>query len=288
LSWVLDRDLGDVEARLTACAREWRLRLGAALAGGHRSSVVECWTPAGVEAVVKLTPTWREAELEARALTAWRDTGAAVRLLDANPAAGALLLRRVRPGTHLPPGDEGLALAVAADLLPRLHSVPADPSFPTLDDLYPFLARHSLEDVDYERRSRGEPQRAAAAVALLAEANAAAASLCDTADARVLLHGDFLDKNLLLDGVRYVSSDPIPRVGDPASDVGFFAHDHQPASGILERARAIATATDNDPWRSQRWAAVWTVLLAVSAWRDDQEDLERLVWTRPFLELLDP
>src|SRR5919199_3530990 len=32
---------------------------------------------------------------------------------------------------------------------------------------YPFLAQHSLDDLEYERRTRGEPDRAAAAVELL-------------------------------------------------------------------------------------------------------------------------
>jgi streptomycin 6-kinase len=151
---------------------------------------------------------------------------------------------------------------------------------------YPFLAQHSLDDLEYERRTRGEPDRAAAAVELLPAAEAAVTRLCETNKVSVLLHGDFIDKNLLLDGDRYVAADPIPRVGDPASDIGFFAHEHPPASGILTRARAIAQATGNDEGRSQRWAAVWTVCVTVSAWRDDQPVLERLISSREFADLL--
>ena len=246
----------------------------------------ECWTSQGEEAVLKLAPTRQETALEAAALTVWRDSGASVQLLGADAAAGALLLRRVRPATPLPP-DEHEAMDVAIDLLPRLHGASYDVVFPTLAELYPFLAQHSVDDLEYERRTRREPDRAVVALELLPAANAATDALFASSDATVLVHGDFIDKNILLHGDRYVSSDPIPRTGDPASDIGFFAHDHPPATGMLQRARSIAAATGNDTVRAQRWTAVWTVLLAISAWRPDQHDLEELITTREFSELLD-
>ena len=176
---------------------------------------------------------------------------------------------------------------VAIDLLPRLHSASYDVAFPTLAELYPFLAQHSVDDLEYERRTRREPDRAVVALELLPAANAAADALFASSDATVLLHGDFIDKNILLHGDRYVSSDPIPRTGDPASDIGFFAHDHPPVTGVLQRARSVAAATGHDIVRAERWTAVWTVLLAVSAWRPDQHDLEELITNREFSELLE-
>ncbi len=286
MSWQLDRDLGDLEERVVSCARDWRLRVGAPLAGGHRAGVFECWTPRGEEAVLKIAPTSIEAEQEGRALMAWADTDAAVRLLDADFDRGALLLERIRPATPLPPSDEPRALAVAADLLPRLHSVAPDEAFPTMAEMFPFLAQHAVDDVEYERRTRGEPARAASAVELLPSAVAAAVDLCETSAVNVLLHGDFIDKNVLLDGNRYVAADPIPRLGDPASDIGGFAAEHPPSSSILARAKAIGEETGTDPHRCQRWAAVWTVLLAMSAWRDDQPELEQLVTSSQLTGLL--
>ena len=35
-----------------------------------------------------------------------------------------------------------------------------------------------------------------------------------------------------------------------------------------------------------RWTAVWTVLLAASAWREDQRDLEALMTSCDFEQLL--
>lgn len=286
MSWLLERDLGDLDGRLSTCMERWKIRIGSRLGGGHRSGIFECRMTGGEEAVLKLTPTSREAQLEATALTLWGDRGASARLLDAALADGALLLHRIRPATPLRPDNENAAVAVAADLLPRLHLPVLEALFPTLSELYPFLAAHSSEDLDYERRTRGEPHRGEVALELLPVANAAATRLCDTTANPMLLHGDFIDKNLLLDGNRYVSVDPIPRVGDPSSDVGFFAHEHRPAEAILTRSRALAEATGNDPLRSQRWAAIWTVLVAVSAWRDDQERLEELIISPEFSFLL--
>ena len=101
-----------------------------------------------------------------------------------------------------------------------------------------------------------------------------------------MLHGDFLDKNLLRNGARYVAIDPIPRVGDPCADVGFFAAGHRPATRILQRADAIAEQMSLDRLRAQRWAAVWTVLQTCHAWREDQSDLESVVAGSEFDRLL--
>jgi hypothetical protein len=77
--------------------------------------------------------------------------------------------------------------------------------------------------------------------------------LCGTARRTVVLHGDFLDKNLLWNGARYVAIDPIPLVGEPCADVGFFAAGHRPATGILKRADAIAGVTSRTPRGLPRW-----------------------------------
>jgi streptomycin 6-kinase len=110
--------------------------------------------------------------------------------------------------------------------------------------------------------------------------------LCATARQTVVLHGDFLDKNLLRNGTRYVAIDPLPRVGDPCADIGFFAAGHPPATGILERAAAIARRMSLDRHRAQRWAVVWTVLQACHAWREDQSELEACLASREFEHLL--
>jgi streptomycin 6-kinase len=239
-----------------------------------------------VEAVLKLTVTVDEAVLEARALECWRDTGGAVRLLDADPDNGALLLERLRPATPLPGVDQRWVLEVVVELLARLHAVGPDGRFPDLVDLYPHLAEHSIEDNRYERQTRREPDRAGVALGLMDAAAQAAERLCSTATEKVLVHGDFLDKNLLLNGDRYVAVDPIPRLAEPESEIGFFACDHPAVSGIFDRATRIAERLDADADRAVRWAGVWTVLLATSAWRQDQHELDSFVASSQFEEVL--
>lgn len=265
----------DIATRLRRCAGRWGLEVGDRLAGGFRSEVFAC-TRDGADVVLKLTVTPEEARSEAAALHAWRHTGAAVRLIDTDVECDALLLARIRPGTPLSRSDT-VAVDLAADLLMWLHSVEPGPfEFPTLAALYPTLERQSRDDVAYERRTRGEPTRAAEGLARLDAARAAALRLCADAPRTVLLHGDFLLKNLLPNGTGFLAIDPIPRLGDPASDIGFFAADHAPER-ILDLAVGLADRMGEDPERARRWAAIWAVLQTTSAWREDQAGLDALL-----------
>ena len=277
----------DVASRLGACKRLWHLEGGSRLDGGFRSDVFGCATAAGAEVVLKLTVTQEQARAEAAALAMWEHTGAAVRLLDADFEHSALILERARPATHLPGGDDPFAVEVAADLLTRLHRARAAAfPFPALEETYVDLEDQARENAAYEQRTRHAPTRGEAGLQRLGAARAAAMRLCATAGRTVVLHGDFLDKNLLRDGARYVAIDPIPRVGDPCADVGFFAAGHRPATGILQRADAIAGQMGLDQRRAQRWAAVWTVLQTCHAWREDQSDLETCLASSEFEQLL--
>jgi streptomycin 6-kinase len=249
--------------------------------------VFGCTTAAGAEVVVKLTATQEQARAEATALAMWEHTGATARLIDADFEHSALILERVRPATHLPGGDDRVAIEVAADLLTRLHRARAARfPFPTLEETYVQLEDQARENAAYEQQTRNAPTRGEAGIRRLGAARAAVMRLCATARRTVVLHGDFLDKNLLRNGARYVAIDPIPRVGDPCADIGFFAAGHRPTTGILKRADAIAERMGMDQHRAQRWAAVWTVLQTCHAWREDQSDLETCLARSEFEQLL--
>jgi streptomycin 6-kinase len=277
----------DLSSRISFSLSHWHLRDVNRLAGGFRSDVFASTTDTDEEVVLKLTVTTEETEIEAAALRAWSDTGAAVRLLDVDVEHAALLLERLRPATPLPGNDDVVAIDVVAGLLSRLHLDPIGYSlFPTLDKIYPRLEAGSREDAAYEQRASGDPTRGLPGLRRLDRARALAMRLCATTDQAVLLHGDVLDKNLLWDGTGYVAIDPIPRIGDPCSEVGFFASGHPPATAILERATAIAARMDLDPYRAREWAAVWAVLETCSAWRPDQSDLEACLASDAFERLL--
>ncbi|HEY7199976.1 MAG TPA: aminoglycoside phosphotransferase family protein, partial [Candidatus Dormibacteraeota bacterium] len=214
-----------------------------------------------------------------------RDRGAAVRLLDADVARAALLLERISPGTPLPGGDDAIAVAVAAGLLSRLHAAPRPAfPFPSLAGAYPLHERRARADAAHERRTRGAVP---AGLPLLPRARAAAMRLCASSARDVLLHGDFLDKNLLWDGARYVAIDPMPRVGDPCADIGFFAAAHPPAAAMLERAGALAERLGEDRARAARWTAVWAAGEACETWRADSSQLAAAVTSAAVERLLD-
>jgi Aminoglycoside/hydroxyurea antibiotic resistance kinase len=101
-----------------------------------------------------------------------------------------------------------------------------------------------------------------------------------------VLHGDFAGKNLLRSGAGYVTIDPVPRIGDPCADAGFFAACHPPAATILQRAGAVAGHMSLDRQRALRWAAVWAVLQTCQAWREDQSDVEACLSSDQFEHLL--
>jgi streptomycin 6-kinase len=277
----------DLQFRLRACLEHWHLQLDSRLAGGFRSEVFACTTYSGEEVVLKLTGTSEGAQTEASALGIWGSTGAAVHLIHTDVEHGALLMDRIRPATPLPSDDDPVAVEVAADLLSKLHQVsPGRFPFPALEQTYMEGERNSRVDAEYEQGTSGDPTRGVVGFRCLDAARAIAMQLCATTQRTVLLHGDFLDKNLLWNGTGYVAIDPIPCIGDPCSDIGEFAAEHPPATAILPRAADIAARMDLDQHRAQQWAAVWTVLLTSSAWRPDQADLEACLTSDEFECLL--
>jgi streptomycin 6-kinase len=262
--------------------RRWSLELGEPLSGGHRSDVHAVRRPGGFAAVLKVCASTRDAADEAAALSAWAPSEVAVRLLDADLRAGALLLERLVPGTPLPAGDSG----PATDVLAALHGTPLpEYAFRELAGSFPDHEREVRADLTHERRARSEPDRAREAERLLPSAGRLMEGLATSAPRRVLLHGDFLNKNLLGAGDGYRVVDPIPRLGDPAADAGMFAHD-RPAPAILDTASELAGTLGLDLDRTVAWAVVWTVMVTVQAWRDDQADLDALVVSPTFQRLL--
>ena len=265
---------------LTQCRRRWSLDLGERLAGGHRSEVYAATRADGSAAVLKLGAS----PDEAAALRHWESSGASVTVLEEAPDLDALLLERLDPGTPMPRGVG--TLTAAATLLSALH---ADPprgyAFRALAGTFPDHDREVRADLAHERRTRGEPDRARAAERALPAAGALMERLSAEVSTTVLLHGDFLTKNLLASGDGYRVVDPVPRLGDPAADAGMFAHD-PPAPAIRDSAAELAGLLRLDADRTVAWAAVWTVMVTVQAWRDDQAQLDALVASASFQRLL--
>ena len=265
------------QRRLAGCSSRWGLRVGERLSGGFSADVFACRDDHGADLVLKLTTTALETHTQAIALRAWAGHGA-VRLVDTAEEFSALLLVRLLPGTPLPAGNDAFAIAVMTEVLGALHGVeiPAEPlpSMPVSFDEYLQDAVTHSED-------------GAAGLALLDASRAAAMRLCESTPRTVLLHGDPLDKNVLLSKAGYVATDPNPRIGDPASDVGFFAAGRQPCDHIIERARRLSNALGIDAERSIRWAAIWAVGEACETWRADSDQLQAWITSGQVAELLE-
>jgi streptomycin 6-kinase len=279
--------LGWAQQRAVAA---WGLRLGARLSGGYSGArLYTCVDHAGAALVLKLSSPDDvgggraravKAGLEAAALRVWHGHGAAaVRAFDA--VSGALLLERIVPGTHLSHGNPEEGARVAAEVLAALHGAGVDAAweFAHLADWFDTLIGFGTPV-----HEREEPD--ALGWGYLDVARAAGVDLCAERGSRVLLHGDFLNKNLLLGPTGYVAVDPLPMLGDPCCDVGFFAASYQPATHVVPVARLAAARLGYDPTRAERWAAVWAVNEARETWRPDYEALASWVASRECAELL--
>ncbi|GAB3916824.1 hypothetical protein GCM10011575_33360 [Microlunatus endophyticus] len=168
----------------------------------------------------------------------------------------------------------------------RLHGCDASQQeFPLIEDLYPEAELQARRDNAYERRSRRDARRGEAGLKLLRAAARTIEALIDTPSGRTVLHGDFSNKNILSAGAAFVVIDPIPKLGDPCTDVANYAIT-QPADQMFDTANQLAHALDLDPRRTERWTAVYAVLQDCQAWREDQAVLDGLLQDAWFRNLL--
>ncbi|MEU3708886.1 aminoglycoside phosphotransferase family protein [Streptomyces catenulae] len=241
-----------------AAEERWGLRLGAPYDGGSCSWVAPATLPDGAPAVLKVGLPHREADGEAPALRAWAGEGA-VRLLDHDPALGALLIERCAPGTPLAaaplPPEERLTLA--AEVLRGLWAVPrpADggpESMVAVCDEWAALVE--------ERAAHLPAGYDAGLVALGARL---LRTLPRGARRTAVVHGDANPGNLLAARRRpWLAIDPKPMTGDPAYDPwplllqidDPFTHP-DPGPVLHARARLLGAALAEDPARLLAWAA---------------------------------
>ncbi len=114
--------LAGLPALTRSCLDRWDLTLDGEPMHGVCALVLPVRTASGDPAVLKVSWPHEEAEHEALALSMWDGDGA-VRLLAHDPAAWALLLERLDPGTTLRDVPVGEALAVVAGMVRRLDRV---------------------------------------------------------------------------------------------------------------------------------------------------------------------
>jgi streptomycin 6-kinase len=202
--------------------------------------------PAGVGAVLKVTPPEDdESDEEAVALELWGGDGA-VRLLRRDRERRALLLERAWPGTDLADLAEEDATAAATGLGSRLWTRGQSPGLSP--GLSPFRSVH-------DHVPRWLANAANHELAPLAR------ELYDRLEKRsdTLVHGDFHHHNILRSGRGWLAIDPKPMLGEPEFDVPPFLWNPLPCRLRVEHldARLAAfVAAGLDEERIRKWTVI--------------------------------
>jgi streptomycin 6-kinase len=265
--------LDRLPALVEDCARRWSLTLAAPYPLSY-TYVAPATRSDGTPAVLKLcVPTEPELATGAEVLRLAGGDGLA-RLLDADVAAGALLLERVEPGDRLAAlaaADDEAATAVLLDVMHRIHRPVPDPTaLRTTADWGRAFAR---------LRGRHAGGTGPFPARLVDRAERMYAELVASSGPAVLLHGDLHHDNVLRsDRAGWLAIDPKGLLGEPAFEVGPLLHN--PWGAVLDRPdprRLLARRVDQlaeglgvDRERVRAWGFAFAVLSAV--WFDEGDE----------------
>lgn len=212
---------------VATCARRWGVTVEAPLPVLSYNFVAYVTRQDGTPAVLKIGVPNPELRTEIEALRAFQ-ARPAVELLEADHRLGALLLKRVIPGTPLTgqPDDEE-ATVIAAHLMRDLPvPEPADHPFPT-------VARWARA---FDRlRVRFHGKTGPLPAGMVEKAERLLEELQASRSENRLLHGDLHHDNILAGGGSWVAVDPKGVIGDPAYEAARFQHN--PIPGFLSMAR---------------------------------------------------
>jgi streptomycin 6-kinase len=283
------RWLEELPELLGEILERWSLTLEAPLPdlGYHYLAYVR--TSRGRGAVLKLGVPDREMGTEIRFLQAAAG-GPVVRLLQADPGRGALLLDRVRPGRLLSTLEEDQEAArIGARLIREVPlPVPAEHEFPALTDWIQVFSRLRVR---HDGGSGPLPDR------VLARAEILYADLSASGPEPRLLHGDLHHDNILRvqeDGWAVI--DPKGVIADPAYEAARFQHNpipivlewDQPVEFVRQRLLILEDVLGFDRSRLLGWAyvdavlsACWNLEEGAAGWKT------MLAWIKVYEELLE-
>ncbi len=205
--------LKNLPALIADCEKRWGLTVKRPFPNLSYNFAATAVRADGTEVVLKIGVPNPELLTEIEALRLYDGRGI-VRLLDADPEQGIMLLERLQPGTPLVTvEDDEEATAVAAQVMQNLwQPAPPSHSFPTVE-------KWAQGMVKLRREFDGgtgpfPPQLVETAESLFAE-------LLATQAEPVLLHGDLHHWNILrAQRAPWLALDPKGVVGEPAYEVG--------------------------------------------------------------------
>lgn len=233
-----ERWLANLPGLLAACARRWSLAIAPPFPNLTYNYVAPAARADGVEVVLKVGPPNPELLTEIAALRGYDGRGS-VRLLDADPEWGALLLERLRPGVPLTTvaGDEAATLIAAQVMRQLWRPAPPDHAFPT-------VARWAAGLQRLRQTFAGGVGPFPAG--LVATAENLFAELLPSMAEPVLLHGDLHHDNILqAQRQPWLALDPKGVVGEPAYELGALLRNPQPQLlAYPEPARILARRVD--------------------------------------------
>jgi streptomycin 6-kinase len=248
-------------AAIDTCLERWSLVQDGPVLYGYVGIVLLVARADGGPAVLKLSWLDEASRWEPHALAAWNGRGA-VRLLDRDDAAGALLLERLDADRSVRELG-GMAAAAVIGRLCRRLDVPAPAGLPRLEDL---AARWTEElPADWERLGRP----------FSTHVLETAVDTCRTlgpGQPDRLLHGNLQFSNVLAaEREPWLVIDPNGLAGEVAYEAAAFqtarwaelAAQPDLRIAVRDRLAAFADAAGADPERARRWAHVHMVCEAL-------------------------
>jgi streptomycin 6-kinase len=258
---------------ITTCAERWALSIQSSLPDLSYNFVAFAVTRDGTEVVLKLGVPNPELTTEIDALRAFQG-GPVVELLEADDQLGALLIRRLVPGTPLSHAeDDKRATVIGVQLIRDLPiAEPSDHQFPTIGDWG--LAFDRL-------RARFDGETGPLPSRMVDKAEELLQALQASTRRKMLLHGDLHHDNILSNGEDdWVAIDPKGVIGDPAYEAARFQHNPIPRFLSMDRPRMVAqrrveilaSILREDRSRLLAWAFVDAMLAACWSIEDNEDN----------------
>ncbi len=212
--------LRNLPSLLEDCARRWSLTIHSHFEDLSYNYVAPATGADGVEVVLKLGVPNPELLTEIEALRL-QDGRGAVKLLEADPEQGILVLERLNPGAPIVEIPDEEATAIAAEVMGRLwRPVPAEHAFLSVSDWADGMKR--LRD-EFEGGTGPFPEDLVAAAERLFE------ELLGSMAEPVVLHGDLHHWNIVsAERQLWLSIDPKGILGEPAYEVGAWLRNPYP------------------------------------------------------------
>ncbi|MGM7648333.1 aminoglycoside phosphotransferase family protein [Nocardia sp. JW2] len=276
-------ELPDVVAGL---AERWGLsEFTAPFGGGTHAYVAGARRDDGRQAVLKVPMVDEENIAEATALYAYDGDGA-VRLLEFDPATGAMLLEWAFPGTELltQPGfpslegrPENAAKVKSACALYRRLRRPA-PAFPDSFPAFP-AATDVIDGLRTRLTDPAVAQEISPSLRTLVERWCV--TLSDPDDPLLIVNRDtHLGNIVAAEREPWLLIDPKPCLGEASFDAGFLLMIQIQSDPTPEHADAViaptAAALDVDPERARGWALIRTVEELTWAVEDNDPEMRDL------------